>query len=82
MLQPARGRGSSLVLMPSGWLTSTPVARVSSSVLPRQSAGPALLSDAADEGQGSFPAFMTWDPNLLPVAGGARGISPSLLPPH
>lgn len=52
--QQVSGRASSPGFLASGWLTCAPSTRASSTVLPRQGTGSALLSAAAIEGQGQL----------------------------
>ena len=52
--QQMSGGAISPALLPSSWFTDAPSTRASSTVLPRQGAGPALLSAAASEGQGQL----------------------------
>jgi hypothetical protein len=51
---------------------ATPVTRASSNLLPRQGAGPTLLSVTACERQVSSFTFMTLEP-ALPLAIGGKG---------
>ena len=70
---------------PQNWLTPTPTIRGSSTVLPRQGAGPAL-SAAVGEGRACSPALVAPGSGLLPAADskrrGSKSISPSLMPAH
>lgn len=59
---------------PCGQLTYI---RVTSTVMPREGAGPALLNDAADEGRNSSPAVMIPEPGL---SGARRKVSHLSIP--